>query len=101
VWRIGSGPALTAPNEIGVLEKPGKTTPQGESALETSNSAPRLLATYGCAVLSQEAGLQGEAALKKAYADCLARSGKDESNCATEKDRLLEQKEWKAMDGGV
>ena len=64
-----------------------------------------VLGLAGCAGfkadMSSDGELNEEYRLKKVYADCLKRSAKEGTDCSKEKDDLLEEQEWNAMDGGV
>jgi hypothetical protein len=47
---------------------------------------------------STDDALKKEADLKKAYSDCLRRTGNNGAKCKKEKDDLLEQQEWNEME---
>lgn len=51
--------------------------------------------------LSRDGELDEEYRLKKAYEDCLKRSAKEGIDCTRQKNELLQEQEWNAMDGGV
>ena len=59
----------------------------------------------GCTGLMQDLSADGELneeyRLKKVYADCRKRSAQDGTDCTKEKNDLLQEQEWNAMDGGV
>jgi hypothetical protein len=59
----------------------------------------------GCSGFSADMSADGELneeyRLKKVYADCLKRSANDGTDCSKEKNDLLQEQEWNAMDGGV
>ena len=71
------------------------------------NQLPCLFAALalmtGCAAPSKNSSAQVDAyyaketALRKAYKDCLIRSGKDASKCTGERDALYEQMEWNLL----
>lgn len=53
-----------------------------------------------CTLFTEDYDLQQEQTLKKAYADCMAKSSNNPSNCKQQKDRMLEVEEWNKMDDG-
>jgi hypothetical protein len=70
----------------------------GVAAIAILLAGCMMLFESGKEYMSHDAALEKEAALQKAYDQCLKRNGHSEAKCGKEKNDLLQQQEWNEME---